>query len=441
MYIAKGFMTMPGLTNNDVNTVAKFGELPTQSQTYTRDLRSYFVATMPDVEFQMFKCISDMNVRTDPSSTMMNTVLQLGEWIYQQHTQKLIPLDKNKATFIKSITDNFSAISAVSIGQMLTGDPDMNMPDYIQFKILDNTIQYQFTIWFSNDAFTQQYDEYEIFLVPPLDNIDVLNDSKANVVSKLLNQPSSRLINAIQALRGNNPETGLLSYDLNYVDPSNPSAQYRTTWTAICYGPAALDNEAIKDAIRNYIDNKSQLSNWQTIYPDLYSENEFMFIPFWDNKALQDNALQVGLYSSNVNAGSAIADANKFLPGSYIKQLDAGSFINTYLNIGSTSYRTLMYGVIGNPNNKNNFFNLVQLYPDFMALSTDDNDFVRMSSDTQTFATTLIKAFDLAYTYTPTATLPAGFTRMVRHSTHFISFVINGYTFAILTRYAYDRAQ
>ena len=439
MYTAKGFMAMFGLSNNALSKVGKFGELSTQSQTFTRDMRNYSKTQYPDVTLFMFKCIDEMNLRIEPSATFSNTLLALGEWIYQQHTSKLIPSNRNKATFVKAIEDQFSAIQSVLIGEILTGEPDMNMPDYIQFKLLDGTNQYQVTLWFSDEAFNTQYPETEIFIIPPLARIDDLIDSKTNVNNKMLALPRSYIVKAVQEIRGNNPETDLNSYELLHHDPNDPNSVLKTDWTSVIYGRAGNDVEAIKEAIREYIEEHSDYDKWDEIFPDLYSENEFMIIPFWGNLALQSDALKVGLYSSMINPTVATSIVKAFLPNTYNKTIDSRDFVDTNLLVASSMYRAAMFGIVGNPNNLNDTYNFREKFPDYMALSTEDVDFVRMEANTQKFALTLADVLNEAYKYKPTDTMKPEYLRIIRKNNHYISFIVDGYSYSVLTKYSYDR--
>lgn len=440
MYLLKAFMSMPTLVDNRHDQTAPFGELTTQSKTFTRDLRQYAKTSYPDVELNVFYCVDEMNVRIEPSAAFMDKILALGQWVYTQHVTKSIPTDANKPAFINAIENEFPDITGVVVGEILTGNqPDLNMPDYVQFKLLDGTRQYQGMVWFSNEAFDIQYDETEIFIIPPLPDINQLIDSKPAVNQKLLEQLWSTAINRIQEIRGDNPETGLLPLDLRWHDPSDTNAILITTWSAVVYGRAGMDSEAIKDAIREYIANNSDYDKWNEIYPDLYSENEFVIIPAWNELALQPNALQVGLYSSLVPAGTFRSIAKTFAPSGYSQSTNIETYLDANLEVGSATYRALMFASMGNPNNRNEMYRLRKLYPDYMAIDSRDSDFARMAQATQEFSIKLTDALNRAYTYKPTDVLPAGYMRLIRRSYHFLAFEHNGYIHAILTKFTFDK--
>lgn len=440
MYDLKGFFSMSSLADNRRDHVAAFGELTTQSKTFTRDMREYGKTTYPDVQFYMFRAIDEMEIRVEPSAAFMDNVLKLGQWVYEQHQRKLIPANKNKPAFVDAIENEFEFITGVVIGEILTGPtPDKNMPDFIQFKMLDGTRQYQITVWCADSAFMIQYPEYEIFLVPPLPDIESLIDGKVAVNNKLLELSDSYRVNAIQDIKQNHPETALITYELTWHDPKDFNAILKTTWVAVIYGQAGVDTEAIKEAIREYIDANSDYDKWDEIYPDLYSENEFIIIPDWKNLALPANALKVGLYGSMTKVEELKQNVIRFLPSGYNKTESGVNHVNQNLLAGSAYYRTLMFGAIGNPNNRNDTFDLKTLYPDYMAVDPQDPDFVRMSTKTQEWTLELNKALNLAFEYLPTSILDSQYTRLIRRGVHYLAFVYDGYTYAVLTKYAFDK--
>lgn len=438
MYDLKAFMSMPNLSDNKLGKTNTFGELTTQAKTYTRDMREYSLTKYPDVQLYVFKAIDEMALRVEPTSTFMDTLLAIGQWVYTQHQSKLIPLERNRNAFIAALGQQFPSISGIVIGELLKGSsPDKNMPDFIQFKMLDGTRQYQPVIWFSDKAFKEQYPEHEIFLIPPLPDIADLIDGKVAVNNKITGLPQSRLVNAIQDIRQDKPETALHSYELTWHDPSDTNAILKTTWTAVIYGNGN-DTELVKDAIRDYIDNNSDYDKWAEIYPDLYSENEFIIIPDWSNVAVPNNAMDAGLYRSIINMNDITDKLTKFLPSGYTTPKN--KHVTSNMLIGSAYYRTVMFGAIGSPNNRNKVFDLRTIFPDYMAVDTQDVDFVRMSSITQTWVQQLNECLDKAHSYKPTDILPSGFVRVIRRGHHFITFNFDGYNYVVLTKYSFDRA-
>ncbi len=443
MYILKGFMSMPSLAADGKNEIAEFGEFSTYCQTFTRDMRNYAISAQPDVELFVLKSIDELESRTNPSAGFRSILLGFGQWVFNQLIAGSIPPDRNKPAFIQSIQTQFPTMSAISIGAILesTKVAGRNCPDYVQFKMLDGTNQYQVTLWFADESFREQYDEYEIFVVPPVPDINQLINDKVNVVPLIQGQTADLIINRVQEITGDLPHTALYSYKLTWHDPNDFNAVYPTAWTAIIYGAAGYDNEAIKEKIRDYIEEHSDYEHWNQIYPDLYAETEFSFFPLWADLALQSNAQQVGIYSSLVGNKKSRDVTKTFLPSGYSQ---AGVPVDTYLDAhlfnGVAFYRTLSFTSVGNPNNKNAIRDVQQLYPDInFNLDTLSNDFGRMTLESQELSRKFNAALNVAREFKPSDVLAVGYTRMVRRGMHFIAFNYLDYNYIILTKYSFYR--
>ena len=405
MYILKGFMSMPSLADDGYQKVGEFGELSTHLQTFTRDMRNYAITAQPDVELFVFRCMDEMENRINPSVAFREQLLAFGQWVYSQLITGSIPPDRIKPAFIQTITAQFPMMSNIVIGEIIesTKIAGRNCPDYVQFRILDGSYSYQATLWFSDSAMVRQYEHYEIFVIPPVPDINQLINSKPNVWTLLQQQTSDFLINRIQAIIGQNPQTVLHSYPLTWHDPEDFNATIPTKWTVVIYGAAGNDDEAIKEKIKEYIEDHSDYEKWPEIYPELYTETEFAFFPMWNKLALDGNALQIGIYSPLASIKDIKAMTKTFLPSGYQKSgMTTDQFIEANLFAGTANYRTIAFGNVGNPNNKDGKVNLQDLYPDVnLALSTTDNDFGRMSLVTQEFCTKFHEALDVAREYNP----------------------------------------
>ncbi len=443
MYILKGFMSMPSLAADGKNVIAEFGEFSTYCQTFTRDMRNYAISAQPDVELFVLKCIDELESRVNPSSGFRSTLLAFGQWVYNQLIAGAIPPDRNKPAFIQSIQTQFPTMSTIAIGEILESATiaGRNCPDYVQFRMLDGTNQYQVTLWFADDSFRSQYDEYEIFIVPPILDVNQLINSKVNVVPLIQEQTPDLIIDRIQAITGDLPYTSLYSYKLTWHDPNDFNAVYPTVWTAVIYGAAGHDIEAVQEKIRVLLDAESDYEHWNQIYPDLYAETEFSFFPMWADLALQSNAQQVGIYSSLVGNKKSRDVAKTFLPAGYTQSgVSVDGYLDQHLFNGVAFYRTLSFTTVGNPNNKDGILDFQQLFPDInFNLDTLSNDFGRMTLESQELSRKFNAALDVARNFKPSDVLPVGYTRMIRRGMYFISFNYMDYNYVILTKYSYYR--
>lgn len=442
MNVLKGFINIPSLSNNKQGVIAQFGEFSNYSRTFSRDVRNYAVSAQPDVELVSMQCVDGSQNRVEPSSSFIGVVLAFGQWVFTQYNTSQIPADRNKTNFITAITKQFTSISNVVIGSLVTDTvtAGKNMPDYVTFNLSDGATPYTITLWFSDASFRTGYDVYNIYVIPPVDTLSVLGTSKLAVSNAISSRGFDTVTSQIQNVKGDLPETAILTTQLTWHDPSDTTSTLTTTWVCVIYGGVGTDNQAMKDAVRDYLAANSTASNWNTIYPDLYAETEFTIFPFWNKLALQPNALKIGVYSALTNNADDRNYVKTFIPNGYASTVaDISTYIDQNLQIGTAVYRSLSFGAIGNPNNLNNYTQLTQLYPDYTSLPTTSADFARMSQSTQGFITMLNQALDVARTFSPTDALDATYSRVIRKGMYFISFNYNGYQYPILTKYAYDK--
>ena len=168
MYKFKGFASIPVNANNADGQVAAFGELSNYAHTFSRHKSNWANATLaPNIELVGFRTVNDSNSYMTPSNNVVNHILSVCQWVYTQYAASAIPSNANKAAFIASLTAQFPAMASVQINEILADTPSTKrMPDYIQWEFTDgDTNVTQITIWFSDNRFRTQYDEYEILLV------------------------------------------------------------------------------------------------------------------------------------------------------------------------------------------------------------------------------------------------------------------------------------
>jgi hypothetical protein len=208
----------------------------------------------------------------------------------------------------------------------------------------------------------------------------------------------------------------LAAETFSYIDPTNSSNAIPTQWTVLIYGPAGNNVDSISDAIVNYcLANSSYTTaQWAGILPDIFLRTEFIFVPFWDQYAIPEASTQNGIYSPQLNLVRAQNLVVTTVP-SY-----PSSHIDTYLNVMSYPYRSLQMGVIGSPNNKDAWYQLIQVFPDIISVPSTSVDFARMAESTQQFLINLGNMLIAAETMTPVSSVPSGFTTLIRDNMLYI---------------------
>lgn len=437
-------MSLPNFADDAPQAIAEFGEISTHLMTFTRDIVNYASTTNPDSELFVFRSVDEMENRTLPSAGFVSGMLAFGQWIHNQLKNNTIPPNRNKSAFIQTIMSQFPNMLNVDIGEIVSSniEADLHCPDYVSFQMMDGTYRFQTTLWFIDSAMRRQYEHFEIFIIPPVPDISQLINTKPNVHAILAEQTSDVLIRNIQNIVKDQPNTALQSFRAQWHDPNDFNAVLNTEWTAVIYGEAGNDDEAIKEKIKEYILDHSNYTKWPEIYPDLYTETEYAFFPMWNKFALSENAVQVGIYSPMVRLKDLRNVVKTFLPSGY---QEIGKTVDVYLEdnlfAGSANYRTISFGCVGNPNNVDGKVDIQMLYPDLnLALGTMDADFGRMSLVTQEFCTRLHAALDVAREYDPSIPLPAEYNRVTRRGNYFISFRYNNFIYVLLTKYSFEKS-
>lgn len=442
MIVLKGFMAMASLANNTANSVAPFGELSTYSRTFSRDLVIHDnPAIAPSVELVSFRQVNDAGASVSISAAARNFILTIGEWIFQQHIGLLIPTESNRAAFIQSLGTMFPTLDNINIGEIKVGAvPGRYMPEWVSFDASDNGTDLDVKFWLSDTAFRSgQYDDHLILLVPPLPDIDALNTSTVALQAALAN-PLLNLnnLNQAQAFAQDKPYTALVPFELQWHNPTNPNSTLTTIWLAVVYGQAGQDVDNIRTAIREYIASTSALTIWPNIYPSLYQDSEFIYIPLWDRLAVPDNGVDQSVFTGAPLFGDFTQTMASRVPLSY----GTGNALTTHLTQKAVAISVQYQGAtvlcVGSPNNQNNIETFTQVYPDYINVPTVSSDFARMGSVTQAFSLKLNEALAFAKSMTASSTIPAGYTALTRGDHRYLCFSMDGYLHMVMAAYTFN---
>lgn len=438
-YILKGFFSMPGLADNTNNSaVARFGELSTHSKTFTRDEKNFVNNAYPNVELVSFKLVDEGGSPVTPSTAFVAKLLAIGNWLYNQHVSGNVPTNANKEAFINSIIAEHNGISDVEIGQIVNGiTTSRNLIDYISLSLSDNDKKYNIKIWCSDSKFREQYEDFIIYTIPPIGVIDDLHTNLLSLSNLLSEYPASVIMDKANELAAGLPYTKLVNIALTWHDPENSKVTHKTFWYFVVHGDMGLDEDNLKNAVREYISQNSDKTNWDKVYPELYSENEFIILPMWENIALPDGSASVGLYSSMLNHGELVDIAKKRIPTGYAQITNIDTFINKYLRTLSVYYRGMQVLAIGNPSNSGSYFDLRTKFPDYTCVNSTDTDFSRMEPLTREFITALNTALEYARTMSTNSVAPAGFNKITRGTRYYLTFNVQGHYFLVLLKASY----
>lgn len=440
MYTLNAFVEIPSLCDNAVDKIAKFGELSGKSRTFTKDTRNYVdKSAYPQIELTTFAILDDKSAPVEnPPETLTSTALSVANFFYTQYSNNAIPLPSSKATLISAVTSEIPTIRTVKIGEILESlTPGKRLIDYVTYDMVIDTRIWRVTLWFSDSKFRVQYPNYEIVVIPPLGDIGRLIDKPGVVLEAINSIKLDYVINRMAIITSEHSATTVYMHTLNWHDPEGSNSKIETKWTVVIYGAQGNDLDLIKDAIRAYIASNHPSDKWLKIFPDLYSENEFLLIPLWGLLATPSDTYDDGLYSSIVNWSDMDIQSNRLIPGSYTNVIPIERLKQQYVSIIATMYRGLSVLAVGNPNNVGSKILFKDMFQDYMAVSTERPDFARMSNMTQEFVLEFLNALEVARNYSLNTVLPVGYTKSSKANREYVGFEYNGFTYYILTRMGY----
>ena len=433
----KAFYRLSSLANNNPGVVATFGEIETQSLTFTTEDRNYKYSTYPNTELVTLQVVDDLQQPVVTTEALMRRITAVGEWLYEQHIKGTIPADALREQIYASLRVEFADLQWISVGELVrSAENSFFMPTYVEFIATDSSYEYHVKVWLSNKKLQEEYEPYTLYIIPPVDNLNQFINNTVTVAGILSGFTPKKMLQKYNAIRKDNPETRLDMFDLTWHDPEDSSSRIETSWGYIAYGVGATSLDNIKTGIRDYLAGNSQYEDWPSVFPSLYEENDFTLVPLWDNISVRETQVDQNLYASYSSIKELTAIAERSTPTSYGTAASIEKHIAENLEIFSTFYRGMMFISIGNPSNLNRLVKLSTLYPDYSSVPVS-SDFERMEEATRTFAERLAICLEAAHTYREGDTVPPGYYRLNRNSKTYIAFLFNNYQYMVMTRDSY----
>ena len=427
MYTLKGFAVHTSLVNNQPGVTAVIGEMSDQSATFSKE-KGYYKNDGTSNDIIVISVTGQLDgVDTTVPATIQTNTLTIVKAIYDQ-VMAGQPMDG--PTLAQSLLSTFQSIAqGFQVGPVVQDTPNNRYaPSYVNWT--DNSQDSQIRIWFTDADFQAEYDDYSITVVPPVDTLDDLFKLGATVEQIVNSRTIPQMIEKMNDARGNHPPTLQVMQTYNWIDPNNATHLVPTNWGALLYGPAGNSVDAIKNAFINYIlaNSTHTRDEWTAILPDLFRRTEFIFIPRFDLLGIPNNAVGYGIYSPQVNASKANALFKAQVPAYASGQVDE------YLTVMSHTYRSLQLLVCGSTENRNNWFELNQVFSDIITVPSTSTDFARMAEATRTFLLNLDTMVQTAETMTAYSAVPAGFTRLTRDGKLYIVLNYQDIDFLVMSK-------
>lgn len=376
MKVLKGFVTLQSLLSNVPNVVSPVGEMSLWSQTYTKERGEYIHPTLIDYRLTSTKNMDDVLGEVIVPQSLVDTTIKVVDDIkkYLLLYPKPYDLEHLRDTIQGDLVGQ---IQHLNLGPLVESAP-IWFPEWISFISVADTTQ-SVKIWMSDEAFKWQYDEFEITVIPPIENLDDFFLSPTVVKNTIARVTYQEKLKRMQDAKGTNPETYVLSLPFDYVNPLNTIERTTTDWSVLIYGEEGNYIDHIKDAIIDYILSHSSHSRdeWEKILPDLFKRTEFIVLPRWDRYAVPELTFNSGIYGAISDPVESLDRAIRYIP------FYPSEFISSNLNILPHHYNNLTLNIINGLKNIEGKEKFHLLFSDYINVPTTSLDFNRMSEYTR----------------------------------------------------------
>ena len=428
MQLIKGFVTINQFINNTPELVSPLGEISTWSMTYSKEIGTYQDNAILGYRLLTFKSVDSLSsIKLPVASSQATEILSVVKECVAysgSHIQPHNPLDfKNNlmVAFYGLISDlNFGEF--VSIGAVA-------LPAWVSWKSVVHDGN-EIRIWLSDPAFADQYDEFEITVIPPLEPLDNFFGFYNTIVNTLSQQTIDQLSNKIQEFKDIHPETYLRMLTFNFTNRYNPVQKTPTTWAVLIYGKAGDYIDTIKDAIVEYILANSTHSReeWKSIFSDIFDRTEFFLLPRWDQVSIPNLTELSALYRTMLSPVECIEFTKNALP--FLES----TFIDNNINTMAYDYKAITIISVNGLTNVEGKRKLEEIFPDYLPVSSTTLDFNRMTVKTREWLLVVGEILILAETATELTSLPLKFRRIKRDNILFITFLYDNVNYLIATK-------
>lgn len=430
MYNLKGFIGYPSMVSNVPDQVAMFGELSKDSATYAKDVTIHTSSSMPNTVFFSFHSVRD-DLPTDVHGTAKDTILRISKFLLEQ---AILGITTNDPQITRQLVlAEFSAeLTSFSTGKMLTNG-ELWLPEYVVIELSqlgeDNRIQ----LWYADNSFSGQYDEYFIEIIHPLEPSDSFFQDPLLVIEDLRAYDIDTKLEEAQVKRAQYPYTNLRSYTYDFVNPSNQNMREPARWLALLYGVAADNQDLINDKIIAELlaDTKHSRDEWEVILPDLFKKTEFIITPFWQNYSVAAGILGAGFYSPTMDPRKALPLLRRTARGVNY----SNAWVDAQYELSSHTYKSIGFGVVGGPSNRNGVVRFSKKFPDYMLISNNTADFDRLDPKTTgEFMPVFARLLKAAETMDRFSSVPTGVSRMIRDGVVYASAVFQRVNYLVVTK-------
>lgn len=426
--IVKGFITVNAFVNNTPGNISSLGELSTWSRTYSKEKGEYQYDDLAGFKLTTFKVADNTTgVQQVLNTATAKQIIQVARECVSYATSHIRPYDS--IDFQNTILANFST----RVGNLQMGEFRDNgtaaLPEWLSWTSLDNDNAI-IKIWLSDPAFQDQYDEYEIVVLPPVDVVDHLFNEYNLALTEINSRTSAQFSDKLQILKGDNPETFLRIMDFKFVNRLNTAQSNKTTWAVVVYGKVGDNIDSIKDAIVEFVlaSSTHSKSEWEIILPEIFKRTEFVLLPRWDKVSIENLGQLASLYSSAIEPNEAIAFAKNVI--SFYTDV----FIENNITIFPYDYKALAIVAVNGNTNIPGFEKLFNVFPDYIPVPSTSSDFNRMKTKTQEWLILLEKLLLIAEVATVYTSVPLFARKQFRDGVLYISAMYDNVNYLVAAK-------
>lgn len=425
----KGFVTIESLILNTQNAISPIGEISTYSLTYAEDKGIYSGGNESQLRFYSFANRYDDGTVVDVPQEFNQQIFAITQWLIDS-TSSDAEINSTNTLVAKLLNEFGTQITAVEAGALIEYRPGLKFPERLSWSNLNPTQNdpaddNHVTVWFSDASFVEQYDEYKVLVVPPVDVIDDFFQGKSSVQTILGANTLEKTLAKVQEIKNNRPETILASENYLYTAPDR--SKLNTSWMVLIYGKRGYDADVIRSAIRGYIATHTQRTEveWEALFPDLYKNSEFYLYPRWHTLAIPERLLYSGTYSAVVSLGKELEymkQRHPELPSEHVIK-------NT--QAFSCNYKSVAVIAVGGLNNKGGICTITSAYSDLISVPFTDTLFDTMSINTRNWIAEIESMIIVAETATNYTSIPRRMKKLNRNGILYLSQRIGDHDFLV----------
>lgn len=437
MYSSKSFANVALWMSNVPGTNSPIGELSPYGKSFSREVGTYEDPTVAGFTLNNFKSATDGQGGgpIQMPASVVNSTIGLLQFLVNTVSAQSGQIYSDELLTELVGYGSTHGISRISIGEVKQYG-NVWTPEWIKFKRdsltigSDTNVDNENTVWISAEAFETQYDEYQIVVVPPIDNLDLFFGTGTSVLNMIHAITTPQIIDRIQLKKEGFPSTVDRSDEYSYINPQNSAQTVKVNWPVIIYGPAGNNVDAIKDALVEYILAHSQhpRNDWATIFPDIFKRTEFIIAPLWHKYAIENRTQAAGVYSPVATLVEMDIFAKKMAP-EY-----PDDHVSANVETVGWPYRSLNLAIVGGPDNREQKYKFHQIFSDYINVSSTHIDFNRMAPATVEWALAVADMIIRAETMNKYTVMPQGLMKMERDGILYIVKTFDNIQYLVATK-------